>query len=360
MVICDRTLLRKDVRAHFDKIDKVYGKLDKKLMLRKFYMVPKLLKFIKKMQNVNEIFFKERITDHSITKTFFTFKEMKFLNEFSHLSSDNFTKYWEKEHPLPSDVVITPVIINKVPCEWNNPKNSPDDKVLIYFHGGGYVLGSVNQDRRFTAPLSKMLGIKILSVDYRLAPMFTYTSQIEDAIAVYNGLLNKGYSSENIMVSGSSAGAHLALTTLLKIKDDKLPNPKGAILLSPLTDSTISDPSFFENGPTDVILGDICVASFIAAYLGDINADHPLISPLFADLTYLPPLLFIASECEMLYSDSVRIVENAKNQGVDATLRSYKDMPHVFPVCMGDNAPFPEIDQSITDMKDFLKKLDMN
>ncbi len=357
MVICERTLLREDVRNHFDYLDKIHGEQDKKLLLKKFYHIPKLLKTIKKMEKMNAKFFDEQITDHDITKGFFTHKEIEFFGKIWRMSSDNFTCYYERVNPLPSDVEVKTDRLNGVPVEWNIPRNAQEGKVILYFHGGGYVIGSVNEDRKFVSRLAKLLNTTIISVEYRLAPMFPFPAQIEDNLSVYNYLIENGYSADKIVMSGASAGGHLVLSSLLKYKEVGIKQPKAAFLLSPLTDETLSDPSFFKNGPTDPVLGDICVATFIGAFLGNVEATHPLISPLFSDLTGLCPLFFSASTCEMLYSDSVRFVENAKKQGVKAVLSVYDDMTHCFPQGLGDGAPYPEIKQSLNDIADFLRQI---
>ena len=181
---------------------------------------------------------------------------------------------------------------------------------------------------------SKKQGLIILPwrrVDYGFSkPEHPYPAAVEDCASMYNWLLSNGIKPEDIIIAGDSAGGNLALATLIKLRNDGIPLPAGAILISPATDNSFADESYFKNGETDPILADLGVYWWISAYLAGANPRDPLISPLYADLKGLPPLLLQASTCEMLYSDSKRFFERAKEAGVDVKLQTWDDMVHVF------------------------------
>jgi acetyl esterase/lipase len=156
------------------------------------------------------------------------------------------------------------------------------------------------------------------------------------------------------MIAGDSAGGSLTLATLIKLRDDKIPLPAGAIALSPSTDITLSDVSYFKNGETDPILADIGLYWWIQAYLSGTDPGEPLVSPLLGDLRGLPPLLLQASTCEMLYCDSTRFVEKAKSAGVEVTMETWDDMLHVFHL-FGLN-DLPEAKEAIAHIGEFVQK----
>jgi epsilon-lactone hydrolase len=356
-LICDIEQIRPDVKKFLKDLNTLHNKFYLKQIPKKFYLIPKLIKSLKKIAAMNARLFADRIIDYAILTSFFTRKEIQFFGNIYNWMYDNYAIQYERLHPIPPEVKIARSILNGIPAEWNIPESAPKDRVMVYFHGGAYIIGSIIQRRGFLSQLSKRLNMQILSVDYRLAPQFPLPAQFQDSINVYSWLLENNFKPNNIVLAGDSAGGHITLCSLLMMKKDNIPLPAGAILLSPLTDATLSDPSFFDNGVTDPILADVCVAALVAHALDRQKADLPLFSPLFGDLKDLPPMLFIASTCEMIYSDSVRFVEKAKKAGVNAQLKAYDNMIHTFPVYLGDNAPWPEIDESIKEMDTMLKSL---
>ena len=192
--------------------------------------------------------------------------------------------------------------------------------------------------------------LKILSIDYRLSPEYPFPTPLEDCVNAYKWLLSNGYNSKDIIIGGDSAGGNLVLATLLKLRDDGIDLPAGAICLSPATDFTFSDESYFKNAETDPSLADVGFFWWYAAYLGDADPRNPYISPLYGDLKDLPPTLVQVSSSEMLYSDSTRFVEKAKNAGTKAILQSWDDMSHVFQDLSDE---IPEAKDAITKIADF-------
>lgn len=197
--------------------------------------------------------------------------------------------------------------------------------------------------------------MRVLSLDYRLAPEHAYPSQLEDCIAAYKWLLSKGIKPENIVIAGDSAGGSLTLMTLLKLRNDGIPLPVGAVSLSPDTDWSGSDELFWKNAETDPVLADIGLFWWVPAYLAGADPNDPMISPLFADLEGLPPLLVQASTSEMLYGGAKRFADRAKEAGVDVTFETWDGMPHVWQ-SFGLEV-LPEAKQATAKIGEFIQKL---
>ncbi len=306
----------------------------------------------KRVMDGNALFFKNREISEDLANLV-TREEMSFLAKMHRFTSDYVADMGQKKYPIPKDVRIETIDAGDVRSEWQTVPSAMEDRVLLYIHGGGWILGSPNDHRLLTVALGQAAKMQVLSVDYRLAPEYPFPAQLEDCAAVYSWLLSKGVKSENIIIAGDSAGGSLTLTTLLKLRDDGIPLPAGAVCLSPSTDIMLSDNSYFKNGETDPILGDIGLFWWIHAYKAGTDFGDPLISPLYADLKGLPPLLFQVSTCEMLYSDSTRFVDKAKTAGVDVRLETWDDMPHVFHL-FGLNE-LPEAHEAIARIGEFAK-----
>ena len=160
---------------------------------------------------------------------------------------------------------------------------------------------------------------------------------------------------DHIIIAGDSAGGNLTLTTLLKLRDQGIDLPAGAICISPATDLTLADNSFFKNAETDPTMADLGVFWWLVAYISGENPRNPYISPLFADLKGLPPILLQASSCEILYSDATRFVEKAKKAGTNAILQTWDDMTHVFQGLRYEL--IPEVKDAINKIADFTNQL---
>ncbi|MFW9949504.1 MAG: alpha/beta hydrolase, partial [Candidatus Thorarchaeota archaeon] len=233
-------------------------------------------------------------------------------------------------HPIPLGIKIDPTTIDKIPAEWVIPAMEIKDYVILYLHGGGWILGSPLTCRRLTSYIAEATNLKILSIDYRLAPEYPFPTPLNDCFNAYKWLLTNGFNGDHIIIAGDSAGGNLTLTTLLMIRDQGIDLPAAGICLSPATDFTLADKSYFKNAETDPILADVGIFWWYVAYLSGENPKSSYISPLFADLKGLPPLLIQVSSCEILYSDATRFVEKAKKAEVKAILQSWDHMMHVF------------------------------
>jgi len=270
-------------------------------------------------------------------------------------ATDFQAEYNMKIKPIPEDVKIEEINIEGIPAEWQiNPRVS-DDRVLLYFHGGGQILGSPKNSRPLTVEIGRVCNMKVLSVDYSLAPEKPFPAGMNDAIKSYQWLLSNAVKPENIVVGGASAGGNMACAMLLKARDEELPLPKGAICLSPGIDYTPDSKTILTNAPTDPVLADVGIFWWIPAYVAGHNPYDPYVSPVHSDPKGLPPILVQASKTEMLYDHSTRFVEKAKAAGVDATLQDWDDMPHVWQTYFTEN--LPEARKAINKIGEFVKKL---
>lgn len=308
-----------------------------------------------KVMELNALFFKGEFRKREDLYGLLNDEEILFLARLLRFSFEYAVNIEQKRFPIPEEVKIKKVDAGGVPAEWQTVPGAIENRVLLYFHGGGMTMGSPNSHRLLTVALGEVTKMRVLSVDYRLAPEHPYPAPLEDCTAVYNWLLSTGIKPENIVIAGDSAGGNLTLTTLIKLRDDRTPLPAGAVCLSPPTDYAGYDESFFENAETDPVLADIGLFWWRPAYLAGANPSDPLVSPLYADLTGLPPLLIHVSTCEMLYGHSTRFIERAKAAGVDATLETWDDMMHVWHA-FGLHY-LTESKEAIAKIGEFIKKL---
>jgi acetyl esterase/lipase len=217
--------------------------------------------------------------------------------------------------------------VGGVKGEWISRVDFEDDITLLYLHGGGYIGGSAATHRQFVSVLTWALGTRTFVPDYRLAPEHRFPAAVDDAVAVFEGL-----EAQHIVVAGDSAGGGLACALLLRLRDEGLDLPAGAILFSPYTDLEHTAPSIAANAATDYLpLG---VPSPNVAYLGDHDPKDPLASPIYGDFTGIPPLLVFAGSREMILDDATRLAERAASDGVSVTLHIEPDMMHVWPAIL--------------------------
>ena len=281
-----------------------------------------------------------------------TMEEMLFLARLHRNAVEYRSNEMQKRVSFMAGVKIEPIDLGGVPAEWQITPESREDKVILYFHGGGYIMGSPN----FTRLISVRLGIatkaRILSIDYRLAPENPYPQGIEDCISSYKWLLSKDFDPKNIIISGDSAGGYFSLITLVKLRNEGIPLPAGAILFSPATDLAITGETAISNGPTDPILADLGIFWWNECYLAGADPFSAEVSPLYADLIDLPPLLIHVSTSEMLYDDAKRFVEKAKKAGVEAILQTWDDTLHEFQIY-----DLPESTEAFKKAREFTQKI---
>ena len=237
---------------------------------------------------------------------------------------------WLAQFAIPEGTRIAEVDCDGVACLWVDAPGSAQDRVIVHFHSGGYLMGSANGYRSFGGYLAAATGCRVLLVDYRLAPEHPFPSAIDDALTVYGWLLNEKVDPRKILISGDSAGGGLALITLQALRDEGQPMPAGGISISPLADLTHSVESRMINDGIDPLVTMDLIQMIGAAYCGPLDPKLPRISPLYGDWKGLPPLLVFAGEIEMLRDDGKLCAAAAVRDGVDATYVEGEGMPHIW------------------------------
>lgn len=233
--------------------------------------------------------------------------------------------------PVPPYAQIQAVNENGVRGEWVTAKDAASQHTIYYLHGGGYILGSPELYRPFTATLAKAAQAKVFALDYRLAPEHRFPAAVDDAVVGYRWLLAQGIRPANILLSGDSAGGGLTLATLVRLRAEGVPLPTAAVLLSPWTDLAATGKSLQTNEATDPMFYAETFTRVAPIYLGEASALEALASPLYADLKGLPPLLLFVSKSECLLDDSLRLAAKARAAGVSVDLQVWDDLPHVWP-----------------------------
>ena len=257
------------------------------------------------------------------------------------------------EAPAPAGVTCTPVEAGGVSAEWSVADGADQDKVILYVHGGGYVMGSAGSHRDMTGRLSQASGARVLSLNYRLAPEHPFPAPVDDSVAAYRWLLGQGIQASNIAIAGDSAGGGLALAALIAIRDAGEPVPAAGIGISPWVDMEGTGESMTTRAAVDPVVQKEGLLGMAKLYLGDADPKNPLAAPLHANLAGLPPLLIQVGDSETLLDDATRITERARKADVDVTLKIWDEMPHVWHLF----APIlPEGQQAIEEIGAFFKE----
>lgn len=218
-----------------------------------------------------------------------------------------------------------------VDAEWIAGSNARHDKTILYFHGGGFRLGSVSSHREMIGRIAEASGCRVLAINYRLAPEHRFPAALDDAVAAYGWLLDQGVRPENIVVAGDSAGGNLVLASLLSLLERGRPLPAAGVLMSPWTDLAASGESYTSRADADPIHQRPMILALAKTYLGaDGDPRHPLASPLHADLAGLPPLLIQVGDRETVLDDSIMFADKARAAGVEVELQVWDGMIHVF------------------------------
>jgi monoterpene epsilon-lactone hydrolase len=232
----------------------------------------------------------------------------------------------------PKGAIVEKILMGGVECEWVSVGVVPANKALVYFHGGAYVSGSPVSHRDYAAAMSTALGIKLLMVDYRLAPEYPFPAPIEDALAVYKALVADGYDGNDLFVGGDSAGGNLTLSLLQQIRSLGLTMPKAACLFSPWLDLTHAGGSMVTNAAVDPMLPVTMLQRCADIYAAGADKNEPLMSPVFADMTGFPPMIIHVGSTEILLDDAKTIADLCEQAGVEAKLNIWQKAPHAFPV----------------------------
>jgi monoterpene epsilon-lactone hydrolase len=232
--------------------------------------------------------------------------------------------------PVAADIQQKPTNLGGVDAVEVTIQGADSANVILYFHGGVYVIGSAAASVPLVGDLVRRARAKAFTVDYRLAPEHPYPAAVEDAQAAYEGLLGQGIDPGQIALAGESAGGGLAVATLLALREAGIPLPSCAFLMSPYADLTLSGETLADKQTADPLLTPEGLRLRIADYVAGADAADPRISPVFGDLGGLPPLLIQVGSHEVLLSDAVRLAARAATADVQVTLEVTPGVPHVF------------------------------
>ncbi len=254
---------------------------------------------------------------------------------------------------MPKGISIKKFNIDHIQTEWMIPPGAAADEMIYYLHGGAYMMGSIDTHRSLAAKLSLETGSKVLLIDYALAPENPYPAALNDSLKVYTWLTQNGYKSVSIIIAGDSAGGGLALSTVIAARDKGMVVPAGLVLLSPWTDLAGTGESMTTKAKKDPVLTAETLPKTAQWYAGDIPLDDPRVSPLYADLSGLPPMFIQVGTSEILLDDSTRLAERAKAAGVEVELDVWQGQMHVWQMLW---ARLPSARKAIEKISTFTRK----
>lgn len=231
---------------------------------------------------------------------------------------------------IAADVVHETVSVHGLAGEWSRSPGADPSKVVLYLHGGGYVIGSITSHRAMVAEIGRASGARTFAIDYRLAPEYPFPAAVEDAVGAYRHLLDHGIDPAHICVAGDSAGGGLTIATLLDLRDRGLPLPRAAWCVSPWIDLQATGATMDAKAAADPMVQRAGLLRFADAYMGGQDPRQPLASPLHADLKGLPPILIQVGSAETLLDDALALARLAGLADVPATLEIWPDMIHVW------------------------------
>lgn len=238
---------------------------------------------------------------------------------------DFFTSFLRK----PKNVKYEIEMVDHMDALWIRPDNIDNDSVILYLHGGGYGMGSIKSHKKLAARIARSAHTQCLIIEYRLAPEHPFPAALEDSITAYKWLLNKGFKPEKIAIGGDSAGGGLTICTLLKLKDDGLPQPLSGFCMSPWVDLEASSVEIPGHQKYDPFIDAESVKIWGKKYAGE-NVRNPLASPIYAELSGIAPLLIQVGMSEILLFENRTFYQKALKEGIDIQCEEYKDMVHVF------------------------------
>ncbi len=240
-----------------------------------------------------------------------------------------FDKFGGRER-LPSGVHLEKVTLRGMAAEWLTGPELGGDEVILYFHGGAYVMGSCDAYRAMASRLALATRRRVLLFEYRLAPENPFPAAFDDAIWIFNWLQKEGHASSKIAFAGDSSGGGLALATALHLRDQGILLPRAIVCISPWVDLSLSEESIRTRRREEAVVEVETLREAARQYAGKNRLQAPLISPLYADLSGLPPLLIHVGEHEIFHDEAVHLAEHARQAGVPVTLDVYPGMWHVW------------------------------
>ena len=257
-------------------------------------------------------------------------------------------EHFDEMFPLAKDVTAEKVSAGGVPAEWVAAPGASRDRSILFFHGGGYVIGSVNTHRELCSRISRASGARVLPIDYRRGPEHPHPAALEDAITAYRWLLEQGSASGQIVLAGDSAGGGLTVATMVALRERKLPLPAAGVCLSPWIDleCTGVDPK-----DPDELLTKEGLRELGRHYLCGKNARAPLAAPLHADLKGIAPIYIQVGTAEVLLDDAHRLVALAKKCGVEVSIDEWPGLFHVFQLY----PMLPEAGEAVAKIGEFVR-----
>ena len=254
---------------------------------------------------------------------------------------------------VPPDTSLQPVDVGGMPGEWIAGPGVSADRVVLYLHGGGYVIGSIATHRAMVARISQASGARVLVIEYRLAPEYPFPAAVEDATAAYRWLLAQGVDPARAVMAGDSAGGGLTVAALVSLRDSGDTLPAAAVCLSPWTDLEGTGESMATKAAVDPLIERDGIDMMAKLYLAGADPRAPLASPIYADLHGLPPMLIHVGTAEVLLDDAVRLGERARAAGVEVVLEPWEDMIHVWH-CFAH--VLPEAQRAIDRVGEFIRE----
>lgn len=332
MPVLDKTKIRPEVLQIIERNIKLQMEAGLEYLARIDNQTGELQEYIRKISKGNKKYYENLANGKDAfdeLRDVLTREEMVRAAQLFRYSLDYVAEYYLNKTPIPPEVKLEKANLNGVPAEWQVVPDSASNRVLLYFHGGGQNLGSIKSHRLLTVELGRITQMKVLSVEYRLAPEHPFPAGIEDSFSSYQWLLAQGFEPKDIVIGGDSSGGSQVITTLLQIRDAGIAAPACAFALSPAIDYTNEGKTRYVNRQTDY-LSNAGIFWWDVAYLADADPYHPLVSPVFADLHGLPPILIQVTNNEILYDHSIRFAQRAEAAGVDITLQEWPDLLHVW------------------------------
>lgn len=260
---------------------------------------------------------------------------------------------WHQVTVEPTGVTYEEVSADGVPSVWCIAQGGADDRVVLFTHGGGFVVGSRHTHRKLGGHLAKAIGCRVLVVDYRRAPEHPFPAQLDDCVTAYRWLLARGIAPEHIATCGDSAGGNLALSVALKLRDDGDPLPAALMPISPWLDMEHKGETLETNAGTDALVQRSVLEGMSGMFLGaDGSATDPLANPLYADPAGLPPIFMVAGSAETLLDNAQRFEANATRAGVQVRLDVADGMQHVYPFLAGRA---PEGDEAVANFAQWVR-----
>jgi acetyl esterase/lipase len=231
---------------------------------------------------------------------------------------------------LPADIIVERVSAGGVKAEWLTPPDADTSCAIVYLHGGGYVIGSLDSHRHVAAETARAAGMRVLALEYRLAPEHPYPAPVEDTVAAYRFLLDSGLSPKRIGFAGDSAGGGLVVGAMLAIKDAGLPLPGAGWCISPWVDMEALSQSYIDRAETDPTVQKAGIIDMATHYMGGADPRSPYAAPIYGDLRGLPPLLIQVGSVETLLDDALWLARVAGMADVVVDLQIWPEMIHVW------------------------------